>query len=111
YRLGGRCESLQAVQDEVEPERELEVVVAAAQAAVVGRRGGQLADVRVGHGQRLRDRRDRRRVSADVAGVVERVLGEAEDAAPETLQRVLGNADQKAGRLEEPQDTVDVAQG
>jgi len=41
---GGGSQPLEAIEDEVEPERELDVVVAAPEAAFVGRRHRQLAE-------------------------------------------------------------------
>ena len=53
--LAARSEPLQSVKDEVEREAELDIVVAGAEAAVVGRCQGHLGDVRVALGQPSRE--------------------------------------------------------
>jgi len=48
---------LEAVEDEIEPERELDIVVARAEHALVACRGRQLGDVQVAGRHRVRQRR------------------------------------------------------
>lgn len=51
-----RHRALEAVEDQVQPERELDIVVARAEHALVARGDGQLGDVRVAGRHRLRQR-------------------------------------------------------
>lgn len=82
--------ALQTLDDEVQPERELEIVVAAAKRAVVSCRYGQPGHVRVG-GEEPRHLLRGRSLARRWLGVVERVLREAEQPATEHVQCMVGH--------------------
>src|SRR5215213_9031925 len=70
--------TLEPGEDQVQPEPELELVIAAAEAALVVDGQSQAADARIRRLKRLRDRRGGLRVRPHVGRVIEWVLGEAE---------------------------------
>ena len=103
-----RRAAFEAVEDEVEPERELVVVVAAPEAALVAGRHGDRRDVRVALASWAAN-------AAAVSGsgtpeIVEEVLVEAEDAAAEDVHRVMGQVDREAAIADDPDDGLHVGE-
>src|SRR5690349_13511322 len=86
-RWSAALEPVEAVEDEVERELELEVVVAFAEGTVVGDGEGHLRDVGEGGAEFAGDGGGR--LGVDVGGVVEKLLGEPEQAAAEDVQGVM----------------------
>ena len=100
--------ALQSVEGEVETERELDVVVARAEDALVAGRHRQLDDPREA-GQRP-DHGRLVRWGIGRPGLLEQVLGEPEDPAAQHVEGVVGELDREAAVVERRQDRLDVGE-
>ena len=102
-----RCNRL-IFEQQVQPEQELLVRVTAAEAALVTHGDREPGDVRVDRGDRTRERGGCLGIGLRVAGVLEQVLGEADDAAAEDVEGMVGERGGQAAGMEDAEDHVDV---
>ena len=103
-----RCE---AVEDEVEGERELQVVVAATEPTVMTDRHGHLGHVRMGLGEARRHRGRSGQVRTLGRLVLEQVLAEPEDPAAQDVQGVVGQLERHATVTQDAHHAIHVGEG
>jgi NADPH:quinone reductase-like Zn-dependent oxidoreductase len=102
-------ESVEAVEEEVERERELGFVIARSEGAAVGDREGHLDDIGMGRTELPLEFGGRRRIK--VPGIVEEPLREPEQEAAEDVRGVMHLRDGEAAFAKDADHRVDVSEG
>ena len=104
-------EPVEAVEDEVDRERELGGAIACSEGAVVGDREGHLHDVGVGGAELALQLGGGLRAEVAVPGIVEERLGEPERSAAEDVYGLVRLGDGEAAFAQGPDHGVDVPEG